>query len=83
MRELGGRCGRVKMLGVLGALAVIGVGGAFRAVGLGLVCMDRGVVRGCVGGRGVEWGRVVMGVGEVMGYGVGGDRKSEEGGRGG
>ena len=27
MRELGGRCGRVKMLGVLGVMAVLWVGG--------------------------------------------------------
>jgi hypothetical protein len=45
--------------------------------------MNRGVVRGCVRGQGVGWGRVVMGVGEIMGCGVGGDRKSGEGGRGG
>ena len=37
--------------------------GASCAVGLGFVCMNRGVVRGCVGGRGEGQVRGVMSVG--------------------
>ena len=52
-------------------------------MGLWLVCMDRGVVHGCVRGRG-EWQvRGVVGVGVDMRCGVGGGRQREEGGGGG